>query len=115
MEVKIITGFPRGHTYGIRQEQSSSTSFVAASGVKRIGAPANERATDFAISSSRQRSPPRRCPGSERSREIVASRSAAESDEAICGMASILKVFCPNGSSANPIAVSASIAAASRE
>jgi hypothetical protein len=60
VEVNIITGFPRGQTYGIAHLQSSSIIFVATSSVIVTDDPANERAIDFAMISSFHLIPARR-------------------------------------------------------
>ena len=87
----------------MRQAQSSSTSFTAPSSVRASEAPAKDLAMDFAISSSRQRSP-RFAPPSARSPAIVGRIAEGERDPIVCGTESILNVSRPNYSSWKPIA-----------
>ena len=98
VEVKIITGLPRGQIYGIRQAQSSSTNFMAPFSVNAKDAPAKDFAIDLAIISSRHCEPPRLAPLFERSSAIVDRIEDGDRLPINCGTASILKVSVPNSS-----------------
>ena len=85
----------------MRVRPNSSTSLDASSIVNLRDAPAKDLATDFAINSSRQRSP-RLTPASPMSYTIEAITSAAFCPEIMAGTASIFHVSGPNSSISKP-------------